>query len=341
MKRVGRAYRWFLLSLILQVLLLCYLEFFYLNSSGSVKVTAYAPANEKPSNREIVLPQDASGIKVSNDGSYAAYLTEGNLEITDTKNNKNKKTLKREGWELTSFTWVPDRPMVAVAYVKSGKTSSVVITTYEMSTGVERSYPELKGLSPGSRVTGIELSPLTNIVYFKLKTSETKAAIYRFNIMDNMKRLLSIAPEAKFLETIYSENLIYESGGAIKVRSGKTGKTYTVPVKSRCELIGLDSEDKVYIGVIGENGKIPSVHYGDMTASGVDLEKVDLKEPVDPGNLLVSPDGMILEKVDKDNALYDTGTGKKYGYSGEFVQLLDNYIVSKAGRRLKLAVVKY
>ena len=92
-----------------------------------------------------------------------------------------------------------------------GITGRVRISTYDISAELDRSYPDIKNLPSGSEIIEIELSPLTNIVYPMIKTSSSRARIYKFDIMDNLSLIMKTDLSTIIKETMYSDRLIYQT----------------------------------------------------------------------------------------------------------------------------------
>lgn len=338
MKKAGRLYRWILVSLILQVALLGYFELFYLNGSGRVRATAFEMDGDGVSERELLLPGDAASTKVSRDGERAAYTTGGKLELVSLSDPDSRKTLDKEGWELTCYEWLPDRPMIICGYVKNGKAATILVATYDLETGLERSFPELKDQGKDSRVEAIELSPLTNVVYVKVGSPQSKSRIYRFNINDNLKYVLSVDPDAVIGETLYSDYLLYEADKKVYYRDGKTGKARAIPVKGSLRLLGIDSEDRVYVGAADEEGNITS-YYSGMIGENK-WEQAALSRPSAPDRLIIGADGSVYELDESGGSLLNVVNGSSHSYQGDFIRLLENHIASRADGRLRLVNIK-
>ena len=341
MKRIVRIYKWIVLAVLFQVLVFSYMEFVYLPNRGAVKATAFEFSNDALKSRSIKIPADAEGPLVSYDGSYAVYMQGVRLRVTDIKSGRTLKTLDASGGDFSFYRWLPDRDMLIYSIKEpEEKKGQVRISTFDLGPGLERSYPKITGLPEGSVITDIELSPLTNVVYAMVKTGETRIKVYKYNIMDNLKFVMNAGVKAIFKETAYSDNLIYqEDGGKITIRSGKTGgKTY-LPIKGNLQLLDIDAEDNIYAGQLDDSGKIVAVHCGKADKQSKEWEKTEPEVPFSVSEVVITPDGSIYTVSEKDRFIRDMVDGSKFSYEGELLEVLDDYIISKDGRRLRLTAI--
>lgn len=342
MKKIRMIYRWVIISVILQTAALAYLNYIYLPHRGSVKATIFEQSDTVGANWSIEIPNDASNPSVSYDGRYAAYFHGKKLVVMDVLKKKEIEAISDESDELTYYRWLPDRNMLIYASCSQiKKYNAVTITTYDVMSGEKRSYPEISELPLGSKVVEIELSPLTNIVYIKVKTGDERAKIYRFNIMDNRKLIMNTELGTVIKETNYSDNLIYQAGNyEINVRDGNKNSVYTLKFKGKMALLGVDSEDKVYVAELNNDGRAINIYYGKADTANVDSwEKVPLTGAVNPENFIISSGGAIYLLMPDENRVLAIGVGREYKYTDELIEITDNYIVTRDDRKLKLSII--
>jgi len=327
----------------LQTAFLAYFDLVYLQNRGTVKATVYETEKEVSNSVEVELPREASGIKVSADGAYVAYSLDGKLEIFDISNRRGKKTIDMGEDLLFYYGWLPDRDMVIYSrrVTEKGKTA-VQISTYDIHSDVERSYPEISGLPSASEVLDIELSPLTNVVYVKVKVSDSKARVYRYDIMDNLMRVMDTGISTVIKETLYNDNLIYQDDkNKIYVRAGKNKAAKQLPFKNKMVLLGVDSEDKVYVGELNKEDRVSRIYFGllDELLKGSWTE-IPLEKPVLPGNILITPKGAVYELAEAEGLLRGIDGSENIAYEGKFIELLDDYVVTRGGKGLKFTTIK-
>lgn len=342
MKKLKMIYCWILISVMFQIAVLSYINFIYLPDRGAIKATIYETDTAAVKSRSLKLPDGAGEVAVSFDGLYAAYRTGENLVISDIDTRKTIKTLDPAGGEFTSFRWLPDREMLIYSIKEpEGKSGQVRISTYDIGPELDRSYPVIKSLPENSEVIQIVLSPLTNIVYPMIKVGKTTAKIYKFDIMDNIKSIMSTSTLTEIFETMYSDKLIYQSPEAgIRIRNGKSGAKIRLPVKEATTLLAVDDNDFIYAAASDKNGSITTIYSGKAEQKAGEWETLSLDKPVEAKNIFVTAEGMIYYtdvEAKKIHALEGTGVTE---YQGDLLTVLDGYAVSIDGNKLLLKILK-
>ncbi|HHV99462.1 MAG TPA: hypothetical protein GXX36_07790 [Clostridiaceae bacterium] len=342
MKKIKMIYKWIIISITLQTIILVFLNYFYLPFRGRVKATIYEHTNMVSNDWSMKIPDGAGTPCVSNDGRYAAYLYDGKLMVMDAVKKKEIAAITAEEGELTYYRWLPDRRMLIYAscsYVK--KHSTVTISTYDVMTGDIRHYPDISRLPLYSKAVGIELSPITNIVYVKIKTGDERALIYKFNIMDDCELVANTELGAVIRETNYSDKLIYQKGNyMIVVKDGSNKKEYVLEFPGKMALLGIDSEDKVYAAELNQDGKAVYVYYGEADTSDVSTwSKIYLNKAVYPERIIISRGGVIYMNMPEESRVMAIDVGREYKYTGELVEITDDYIVTRKKDQLMLKLI--
>jgi hypothetical protein len=342
LKTLKRIYLWILISVMVQVAVLSYVNFIYLPGRGAVRTTAYEEDAAAVKNRSFKLPAEASGTTVSFDGLNAAYRKGDSLVIVDLDTRKTVRELDPKGGQFTFFRWLPDRDMLIYAVKEpEGKSGQVLISTYDIGPALDRSYPVIKELSEGSEVTDIVLSPLTNIVYPKVKTSETKAKIYRFDIMDNLKFIFSTSASTAMFETMYSDSLVYQApDGKTKVRNGRSGKTGGLPVKEATKLLAVDDNDFIYAAAADKNGNLTALYSGKAEQKQEEWETLKLEKPLKAENIYITAGGSIYYADAEAGKIQNLEGTAETEYQGRLLTVLDQYVVSVDANKLILKTLK-
>ena len=295
MKKLKVIYKWILISVILQTVVLSWLNYIYLPNRGQFRTTMYEMEFRTVRDRSYKLPEGAVDISVSFDGLYASFVHDGKIVIADLDSGREIKRLGSAGGEFTYHRWLPDREMLIYAIKEpEGKSGRVRISTYDVVPDIDRSYPDIKGLPEGSSVIDIELSPMTNIVYPMIKTSDTRARVYRFDIMDNLSLVFKTDLTTVIKETLYTDNLVYQLiGERICVRDGQTGKVTYLPVKDAGLLLDIDGRDVVYTGFADKSGRIPEIRCGRLGAKAVEWDSIRLPRAVMAEDIIITADGTV------------------------------------------------
>lgn len=342
MKKLKMIYCWILISVLLQAAVLSYINFIYLPGRGAVKATMYEVEAAAVKNRNINLPDGTMDVTISFDGLFVAYMQGNELVIADIDKKKIIKKLNPSGGSFTYFRWLPDRDMLIYSVKEpEGKSGQVRISTYDIGPELERSYPNIKSLPVGSEIINIELSPLTNIVYPMIKINKTQVKIYKFNIMDNLKYIMTKGISTIIKETMYTDNLIYQSSdGKIRVRDGKTGKISQIPVKEGKLLLDIDDKDFIYTAAIDENGGLTAIFSGKISQKAAEWETIKLEQPLLATDVFITAEGAIYAANKQRKTIHAIESTDITDYQGELLTVLDSYVVSRDGNKLLLRILK-
>ncbi len=342
MKKLKKICCWILISVLVQGVLLSYINFIYLPGRVNVRVTMYESESATVKNRSFKLPDEARDVTVSYDGLYVAYRHGNDLSIADISKRKTVKTLNPPGGSFTCLRWLPDRDMLVYSIKEpEKKRGQVRISTYDIGSDLERSYPDITSLPEGSEIIDIELSPLTNIVYSMIKINKTKAKLYRFDIMDNLKFIMDTDISTVIKETMYTDSLIYQlSDGRIRIRNGKTGKSGRIPVKEAKLLLHTDENDLIYTGATDKNGRLTAIFFGKAGQQAEKWETLILEQPLSATDAFITAEGAVYvadRQSKRLQALKGTGVTE---YQGGLLTVLNDYAVSMDRDKLLLKVLK-
>ncbi|HOV27931.1 MAG TPA: hypothetical protein PK566_16430 [Pseudobacteroides sp.] len=329
MKLIKRVYKWIVFSIIMQILVLAYFNYDFLLEDHEIKATSYeiSDGTIDKKRKSIEIQQGATQLRVSHDGYHAAWLLKGKIHVYDLTNKKLKDTIEDESGDINYYRWLPDRNIIiySISVHQSGK---VNVLTKDIDTGNVHSYPTISGLAKNSEVKHIELSPLTNVVYVKIQTSSTKARIYKYDIMDNLSYIMLFGSSSKISEANLTDKLFYEDeNGGIMQWDGKRKSKSRINISGKASLIGVDSNDNLYIGKRDASGKINKLLYKEQDKqSGSEWNEINLKTPCDENDIIVKMNEVYL--VNRSNeVVINLKDDTEIKYYGEFIEILDNYIV--------------
>jgi hypothetical protein len=340
MKIFSKIYKWVLLSIILQTIILSYFNFYYLNRKVQVVATNFDFIKGVTMPKyKAKLPLGADNIKLSFEDAYVGYILDGSLEVLDLNTGLKTKTIKPKNvGTITYYKWLPDRDIIiyAVKEVKN-KRASVEIITYDIASGNEKTYPKISIESQnGGETIAIELSSLTNVVYAMVKDGN-KAEVYRFNIMEHSNLIFTTDLNTVIKETVFADNLVYsDEKKNIFTKDGKTYHTKQLPFAFKATLLKVDNEDRVFVGGLDDTNKVNKVLYGKLTEDiGTWTEQV-LKNPLDVEDIIISYDGRIYQKSRDKNQIINIKDNKTIKFEGGFIELSQKNIVSKNEDKLYL-----
>jgi hypothetical protein len=345
MKRSARIYSWIIISIILQIAIFVYFNNYFFGSKSDITATSIDVTDKPQNNKSISLAQGATDIKVSYDGSYVSYYLNNNLVVYDVTAKKEVKTISADNKEFTFYKWLPDRNMVMYAVCPpNGQKGEIRISTYDFDIESDqlRDYPGLTTLPRGSRIESVELSPQTNVVYFKVKTSNANASIYKFNVMNNLSYVMSTSSKTLIKETAYVEKLVYQDArNRIYIRDGANGTVNQLPIKSEAALLSIDSEDNIYVGKLDKSGMITDIYYGAVGNSFSSWTSVSLKKAVRAEDVFIKQSGAIFEVDENTKTMYAISSGNQnIKYTGKLIDILEDYIVTTDGNNVLLKALK-
>jgi hypothetical protein len=336
-KILKRVYKWIILSVVLQILVLAYFNYGYLTMEHEIKATSYDISDETQENekKSVKIKEGASLLSVSYDGNHAAWLLSGKVYIYDLKNKKSEDAIEDTNGDINFYKWLPDRNIIIYS-VSSSEAGKVNVMTKDIETGNIHDYPAISGIAKNSVVKDIELSPLTNVVYVKVQTSSTKARIYKYDIMDNLSYIMIFDSSSEVKEANLSDKLFYEDvNDRIMVWDGKRKNKKRIATQNKVSLIGLDAEDNLYVGNKDSEGKITKLLYSKQDQDSDDKwNEINLKAPCDKSDLIVTKNGSVylVDKSKKEVTNLKNNTEIKY--EGEFIEILDNHIIYSADDKL-------
>ncbi len=338
MRVIKLIYKWILFSVIIQVCILTYINFFFLGGRTTIQVSNYQ-SSEKKTNYNVDVPQGSEMIKVSYDSSLVGCLSGGKLVITDSKSNKEKKTISDDEGPVDYYRWLPDRNMVIHSTTVNGSGySTVKLGTYDLDSDLEKKTLKIRSLPENSKVTSIELSTLTNIIYVKIKTSETRSRIYKFDIMDNMSYIMRMDASIDIKETNFVDSFIYQDeNNNIMIRKARPRSTKRIQLEGKLVLLGVDASDKLYVGSLDSDNKVTKIFTGTPDESlKYTFSELRLKKPADKGDIKVTDEGKIFLVDKTERTIKGVGNSSDYSYKGEFIGIGTNSIITYKGGKVKI-----
>lgn len=340
MKRKHKIFNWILLSIIFQVAVLSYFNFYYLNRRGDATATLITIGQDKPKKVQTIdVPQDASEIKVSYDNTLIAYKLNGNIEVKNIKDNKTVKSITAKNDKISYYRWLPDRNMIIYGInAPDSENGRVQVITYNVDSEIEHIYPKITGIPKKSTIQQIELSPLTNVVYAKVATGNGTAKIYRYNVMSELSFVMNITDKTLIKEFTYDNKLAYrDDKNKLYIWDGLKSSSKQLASNDKLDILGITGiDDEIYAAVIGTDGKVAQILKGTFDKPVSSWEKIDVKSNVSPDNLYLSPEGSIYE-LDKDKStVYNLKTNGKVSYSGSLLEIFNSHIVTRSGDKVKI-----
>jgi hypothetical protein len=357
-KRISKIYKWILISIIFQFLLLLFINNVWLDrkiDKANLKMTNYEDGSEgvstlqKGKSLRLELPEGTVSGSVSFDGNYLAYLKDNKIEIVDLNKNQKVHTIDgsfivvdrikdRESFDavISYFEWLNDRnTLIFSVRAPDGQEGVVQLATYNVESGETHGFPPaMYKLPAGSEAVEIEYSTKTNVIYVKVKVRADGADIYRYNILDQISYVFSTDIGIIYYKLSLTDNFVFQDKkNKLAVWNGEKSEIIPIPVEKNVILLGIGAGDTVLVGELN-NDYIERIYYGKIDQDFLEWNSIDTGSPVLPKDIVVSPDGKIYKKDSEAHTLTEIPTGGKLNYNGKFLQITDNYIISTDGNFL-------
>lgn len=323
---------WIVISLIFQLGVLSYLNFFFLGDSQAVS----SETEVVYSNVAYKMPEGALDIKASHDSTFAAYVHDGKLNFVNLKNKKRVYVMSLEGHTLSFYRWLPDRNRAIVIFkmLKDGITSFKVYS-YDCDNNSEMEIQEITERVTNCEVQDVQLSTLTNIIYVVFKSGDSPI-LYRIDIMAEKRKVYPrITRFSNMKQCNLKDIILYEDSRTGKIYVQDGSEAWSLPLNGKFSLIGIDGDDNVYVAGV-TSGKVSALQYGKLSVEPRKWKKIELGQSVDKGNLLIRRDGEVFVKEEDHGYLTRVSDGRKIVYDGEFIEMHEKFIVSVDKDRIRI-----
>lgn len=340
MKIFRRIFLWILVSLTIQFAGLFYVDKYILTSDTSIKTKKIVKSETKKQEIDVKVPDNATHINASFNGRYLAYYDGDVLKVIDTKTGEEKKVDFADGVKVSYYKWLSDRNRMLIAEKEVGKqSSSFKLVYYDVDKDVKEDIKELNSKELGyenkkSEVEDIQASPLTNIIYVKVAGSGGMSSLYWINIMKETKKVDTMAYRVGKIKVLpHEDKLVYEDLDHQGIYMTGQDEPLKVNGVNNPSLIAVDDNDNVYIGET-QDKKVTRIYFGTVKEGSNTLQSIDLKGAVDRDSLFVSSQGKIYINDNLKGAVREVSTGKEYNYTGNFVQMYTDGIISISDGKL-------
>lgn len=337
MKRGTKIITWALLSIMMQCVVLLFLDKVYFKQSSEFEISE-VKTDTSVKDLSIDIPSQAKDIQVSYDGKYISYFINDRFYIGDTKNNSSKEIVTNENSSVMYAEWLPDRNRLSIAEKIKNKSGQEVINviSYDAKSGSKYQLNELCKYTTGMRVDGIATTTLSGVSYIGVSQSGNNASIYRIDINDKMVKLkvniaglstLKVFPHkdvALYQDSVTKMFYYYKNGVATHINTG----TY-----SNLDLLSVDSKEVLYMGEV-TNKKVTKIIYGTLDTDISGWKTLDLQKPKDPKDIDINENGEILINDNLEGTLTNMSTGSKVSYNGKFITANSKVVMSADNEKI-------
>lgn len=351
MRKLRLAIVWILISVVCQIGLMLYLEKYYFSdynaddteyaADPTATGTGVSATKGEPVPAKANISGEAKDIRLSVDGKFAAYTERNEIVVMDMKSQKELTRLKQGDTNVNYYRWLPDRNrLLTLLREDDGKKADFTIYYYDADNGKEDSVSTIENIDSDAVVEDIELSTNTNMIYVKFRTSEKSTMLYKFNIMSKAFRVYPhVNNIINMAELKKRDVLLYEDSVKQVVYVQEGSESWTIPLKKKLKLIGIDSSDMIYLAEMDKDNVV-ATYKGKLSKSVKDWERTELKSKISFEQLILVPKGDLYIKSDDTNALERVSDDKKLEYQGTFIEMLDQYIVVLKDGNLDVKVIE-
>ncbi|WP_298836097.1 hypothetical protein [Clostridium sp.] len=320
-----------IISLIIQIGGLFYLNNYLLTSNTNVKSQKVTDSisSTKGSTSKVNIPSNATSINVSYNASYVSYYLDNELYVVNTVTGTRINVNPAAGVRISFYKWLPDRNRMLIVETHERNLS---LSYYDVTQAQKSKVSDILMISSASIVKDIEASPLTNVIYIKVKNGYKYYSIYWVNIMKSRKKIIT---ESKYVGNIqvvpHEDKMLYENLTNNKVYATGRNNALSLIGSTKSCLLAIDNNDQVYIGDVNINNNIDKIYYGTL---GGTWKSIKLNTLVSKNRLLVSASGQIYENDNIKKNLIELQTGKEITYKGTLLQLYSGGIASLSEGKL-------
>jgi len=358
-------YGWVIFSILFQVLAYTFVDKVVLKNRDNLVNDLNVKTldtNVTENTEKIVsvdIPSGAKDVKVSYDGSYAAYMQDDKLNIIDVNTKESKKvidkffinsdnTISKTESKITVFKWVPYKNMIMFAMnSKPNGATRGQVYTYDLETGnihVSKTVLADNYIPRGGEISDILISPLTMVYYIRVSGGQSNDRFYRVDIMDDFYTSVTLPSTSTSKIGIYTEDLYYTEGDKkIVVKSGlKSPVSVTLPEGQVLMGIGgtsKEAKDIIYSGVLNSDGKVEKIIYGNQATNVSEWQSIKIDKPVPKEEFLVKDEEKVYS-IGSDNNVTELVSGKKTSFTGQFIDMTDTQIVYLNDGKLNFKTIK-
>ncbi|MDP4088016.1 MAG: hypothetical protein Q8930_01945 [Bacillota bacterium] len=334
----------FLFIVIVQAGILTYLDKVYLADNAtysSVKVPDVVPSKTETSKPKLTIVQGGTDITASCDGKYISYMKGSVLNILDSDNAESITVPAEDGMTIAYYKWIYDRNRLILAErpVSSKKAAYYKFYYYDVdSRSTAEIYDEVNNKEVqipeynNEKISEIDMSTLTNLIYVKVTNSSAQSKIYRINIMAQENEVKTVTSHiGRIVSAKKTDKLFYQNSTSNEVFKQGSNSPVLIDGHTNLSLLGIDDKDNVYLALTNK-GMTKEIYYGSV--SGSKWNRVDIATAVDFSNVFVNFNGSIYIRDNGQSMVYELSTGNKTSFQGEIIGIYGSEIISKQGNEI-------
>ncbi|MBU3192235.1 hypothetical protein K9O30_22730 [Clostridium bowmanii] len=312
-----------MISLIIQIGGLFYLNNYLLTSNATVKFQKVEDSSNKTSVSKANVSSNATNVNVSYDASYISYYLNNELYVVNTITGKSFNVNSSNGVKISFYKWLPDRNRMLIVETQSRNLS---LSYYDVTQSQKSKVSDILMISSASIVKDIEASPLTNVIYIKVKNGYKDYSIYWVNIMKTRKKIVTNSKYIGNIQVVpHEDKMVYEDLANNKVYATGPNHALNFSGSTKSCLLAIDNNDQVYVGNVDSNNNVDKIYYGKLGGS---WKSTPLSMPVSKNHLFVTASGKVYINDKTKCTVTEIQTSKETTYKGTFLQSYSDGIAS-------------
>lgn len=336
MKMFKKIIAWAILSVLLQVGVLYYLDRFVFKHTSDFKSEKVDLSKNKTKDINASIPNGVENINISFDGKYLTYCKDKVLYIEETKTGTSSEIKAENGGEILYHKWLSDRDrLILVKKVKKNGENKIQLVTYNPKDSSEATTTEnnedICTYQEGMEVKKVSESTITGVYYVDIYRGGLKSSVFRIDINGTLTKVTLQTSVLGNMQIIpHVDRLIYEDKINSKFLATSPNKQLNFNGNKKLTLLGIDRNDVIYMGELGGDGeKIASITYGKIDEDTANWKKTALDSVVNPEDIYFNNNSEILINDNLKGSVKNLTTDKEISYEGKLVQIKEDFIATK------------
>lgn len=339
MKKIKILVLWTLFALVIQSIMLFYVDNKYFGKDLKVKTVKLSESNKLTKEKELVLPKKAKEVKTSFNGRFISYIEDDRLKVFDTRTGKTNIVASEKAMNIEYYKWLLNDNSFILVEKNSNEANKKYFNfySYDARNDVKRELLNfdmkkfrIDCYDKKETIGDIVFSKDSNVMYIKTNKGNSLNDIYMVNIMNEFKKVKSSAQAINKMAILPGgTELVYQQKNIIKSLHKEKG----IDIPKDGLLLGTDDNQKLYLAKL-VNNKVVKVLRGDFNTPSERWESFSLEKPQEAKNIIIIPEGKIVSVNDEEGYLMDVIENKKINYKGKFLSLYDKGVISIEGEKI-------
>lgn len=325
---------WIIISLAIQFTTLYYVNKNYLQAEAAFKTKKIEVKSSKKAEPAIDIPGDVQKVMASYDGNYISYCKDNNIKVINTSNGQEKNVTASDGNKISMYKWLPDRHRIIIAEKTAGDNSgSIELKYYDASKDVKDNIERISWSNSESEVEDIQVSPITNLMFLKVKRNSSRIDVYEVNAMNEVTKVNINSSLGNIKILPHEDELIYENTYNNNIQT--TNKNHSIDFNDMQNpvILGCDNDDNIYIGNLSNN-KIDKIYYGSPQDSTEQWQVLKPTEAFSPKDVYISEAGEIYVNSSLKGKVQALKSNKVTAYTGNLLEMNEKVIISNNDGKL-------